>query len=599
MGDMGFLIWKDTLAWTENPKKAGPYFTKEATRFQAAVRGIPLKSMIAARDDFSRAFKDHTEGICNEIKVGSIIICPVIHTNGYTWQSKLGAPHIQCEDIDCLSNGTIISTQDIADGARDYRIHKHAGWKYNASVAPEFGIHGQRVYIIEADGLLRYRTLVSIDVVTGGCRRLHYYERNEETNLTIVRASQGLFMKGYTSGIESLFFITGGVERLEPEGVSFFPIGVSDSQMPIYFVRRKSFATGWALVGASWNLNSEIRAAGIEFCSVYPPFLVTKRSGKRTGWILSTKAMPVKVFCEFGAPIAPLLLSCHKYQLPKCILWNACGATVCHMTLKGVISAPYKRYAKVIDSNHALLTHPSGEKPRALLLVTYAAYNIPLSMNTSRWRPWIECGWAVALLFVHGGGDSNEVDAQAGRMAGRFKTIAEVDSAIKTLQGITGCTPANTCIYGRSAGGLILGGLVSMYPNGERFKMIYAEVPYVDMLKGAANPELASTPHEYNEIADPRRGPLEFYNALQLSPVHNLDVNGAPSIHVLCRASKNDKEVYPYECLKWILTLRGNRKGADGKLLSLDGAGHFTPLKEAPKRYAEDLLIMESWCLTR
>ena len=598
MGDMGFLIWKDTLAWTEDAKQSAPAFIKEMHRFETVVRGIPKESLNACRADFSKAFKTHTEGIHDEIKVGSISIHPILHTIGYIWKAKANGQYLKCVSIDCLSNGTVITTRDVKHGAQDFRLHKHGGWSYPVSVSPEFGLYGGRVYIIEADGLLRYKTLISLDVATGGSRQLHYVERNEETNLTLVRVSGGLFMKGYKSGVQSLFFVQGGAHRLEPEGVSFFPVAITESMVPIYFVRRRSFASGWVLVGATWNLNSEIRSEGIEFCSLYPPFLITKSCGKRTGWILSTKAPPLKVFCRFGAPVTPLLLSCHKYQLPKCILWNDCGATGAVMSLKGVISEPYTRYANVSGSKWALMTHPSREKPKALLVISYAAYDYPLSMNTSRWRPWIECGWAVALLFVQGGGDGNELNAEAGRREGRLKTIVEVDEAIKALQGITMCGPQQTCIYGRSAGGLILGGLASMYPKGERFKMVYAEVPYVDMLKSAANPQLASTPLEYNEIGDPRRGPLEFYTALQLSPVHSISSEGAPRLYVLCRASKNDTEIYPYESLKWILALRGNRKGVDGKLLSLDDGGHFTSLKKAPQRYAEDLLIMEKWCFT-
>jgi hypothetical protein len=598
MGDMGFLIWKDNLAWTENAKQASPAFTKEMHRFERLIRGIPRESLSECRSDFSKAFKAHTEGIHDEINLGSVNIRPILQTSGYIWKSKPSGHYTQCENIDCLTNGTVITTRDITHGAQDYRIYKHAGWSYPLSVSPEFGIYGGRVYIIEADGLLRYKTLISLDVATGGSRRLHYHERNEETNLRIVRVSGGLFMKGYKSGVQSLFLIQGGAERLEPDGVSFFPVAVTESMEPIYFVRRRSFASGWTLVGASWNLNSEIRSEGIEFCSLYPPFLITKHSGKRTGWILSTKAPPLKVFCRFGQAVLPLLLSCHKYQLPKCILWNDCGATGSVMSLKGIITEPHTRYARVSGSKWALMTHPSGEKPRALLIISYATYDYSLSMNTSRWRPWIDCGWGVALLFVQGGGDSNELKAEAGRREGRLKTVTEVDEAIKELQGITMCSPEQTCLYGRSAGGLILGRLATLYPNGERFKMIYAEVPYVDMLKSASNPQLPLTPLEYNEIGDPRRGPLEFYTALQLSPVHSIGSVGAPGLYVLCRASKNDKEVYPYECLKWILSLRGNRKGGDGKVLSLNGSGHFTPLKDAPIRYAEDLMIMEQWCFT-
>ena len=100
MGDMGFLIWKDNLAWTEDAKQSAPAFIKETHRFETVVRGIPKESLNACRADFSKAFKAHNEGIHDEIKIGSISIHPILHISGYIWKAKANGQYIKCASID-------------------------------------------------------------------------------------------------------------------------------------------------------------------------------------------------------------------------------------------------------------------------------------------------------------------------------------------------------------------------------------------------------------------------------------------------------------------------------------------------------------------
>jgi len=41
-----------------------------------------------------------------------------------------------------------------------------------------------------------------------------------------------------------------------------------------------------------------------------------------------------------------------------------------------------------------------------------------------------------------------------------------------------------------------VGGIAAKHPAGGMARLIYAEVPYVDLLKTAANPDLPLTPSE-------------------------------------------------------------------------------------------------------
>ena len=84
----------------------------------------------------------------------------------------------------------------------------------------------------------------------------------------------------------------------------------------------------------------------------------------------------------------------------------------------------------------------------------------------------------------------------------------------------------------------------------------------------------------------------DFESALEISPIHQLDPQGAPGIKVLCRSGVHDLQVYPYESLKWIEALRGNRKSSD-KILYIDNDSHHS--KSVFKEHAEDFAIIMSW----
>ena len=116
----------------------------------------------------------------------------------------------------------------------------------------------------------------------------------------------------------------------------------------------------------------------------------------------------------------------------------------------------------------------------------------------------------------------------------------------------------------------------------------------MDLLKTASNPNLPLTAYEYKEFADPRKSPADFEQALKMSPIHTLPVGGAPGVNVLCRSGANDIQVYPYEGLKWILTLRGNRMDAT-KILHVNSQYHRTYGSQMYLEYAEDFLIINHW----
>ena len=112
-------------------------------------------------------------------------------------------------------------------------------------------------------------------------------------------------------------------------------------------------------------------------------------------------------------------------------------------------------------------------------------------------------------------------------------------------------------------------------------------MPYVDVLGAASKPDYPLTKYEYLEFGDPIHVIADFETMLRLGPVTGLGPKGAPGVFVLSRVGLNDRQVYPYESVKWMDALKGNN------LLAINGGqGHFTTGDKLFEERAADFLIL-------
>ena len=239
----------------------------------------------------------------------------------------------------------------------------------------------------------------------------------------------------------------------------------------------------------------------------------------------------------------------------------------------------------------------STNNNKRLIVTGYGAYGIPTSLSTDRWRPYLEAGYSIGFALIRGGGDSNELWAEEGRKEGKLRGVEDFEACILSMRNYLKIPADRTCIYGRSAGGYLVGATIARNPTGSLFRFAYTEVPYVDLLRTTTNPKLPLTEYEYLEFGNPARNIHEFEALLHLSPIDSLGLEGAPGVFVLCRTSNNDVQVYPYESAKWIQTLRGSP--SHKKLNSLEkilafstGEGHFVYGEKLIRERAEDFLIL-------
>lgn len=88
-----------------------------------------------------------------------------------------------------------------------------------------------------------------------------------------------------------------------------------------------------------------------------------------------------------------------------------------------------------------------------------------------------------------------------GKLTKKQNTFLDFISAAEYLIKEQYTTSSQLSIYGRSAGGLLIGAVVNMRP--ELFRSALVEVPFVDVLNTMFDPSIPWTMFEYEEWGNP------------------------------------------------------------------------------------------------
>jgi len=243
----------------------------------------------------------------------------------------------------------------------------------------------------------------------------------------------------------------------------------------------------------------------------------------------------------------------------------------------------------------SFVVYPNSDV-QALLVIAYSAYGIPTRIGqlVQQWRPLLLRGWAIAAVCLPGSGDHDIEWKEAGQRHNRKVAIDLLRDTIQSLQEELGVSPKKTCLYGRSAGGLIVISTATLYTH--LVGALYVESPYVDVLRTITNNELPLTTLETKEFGIGE--PLDILATQAWSPMEHIPAKGIPELFVVARCDTQDLEVFPYEVVKWIKRIRGSspiRGPSSGqkKLLFVDhNKGHFATSKESR---AEDLALLDAW----
>lgn len=585
-----FASWIDPDAWMETMN--GPKWEailKEEAVFMRDYKQTPQvqKRLAPFRAAFeaAKAFSEHDIPFeCDSIKIK--------YSNQFfkVWSAVGSTKKHEVRDL-IARDGTVWCTQDVGEGSEDFELQcwkpataEKAAWK-KYPVGPDVAVLGDRLYYLGVRNKLQYFQLWSCDCKTGKDEKLVYSEKSPQANLTIERQPDGRVICIREINQDLHIF------EIQPNG-----------QLK-HIKDRWPIPKGWILpIGKEY---------GIDFSWPSQGYLITKTHGQKTLWQCGTNQSAKKLI-EIPAgeilvdPWASwegkqtVLVHCLQpdrgssyYTLHKKIL-ELCAPVI----PSGLTTRRFEGRSEDGTTVFGILTHSVGTKPTKLLVVGYGAYGMSTAVGSvlQRWAPLVQSGWCIAHTFLRGGGDHTDAWAKAGRRAGRMKTFSDFKGLIYAAQQETRIPAKATFIYGRSAGGLLMGDMLRQDPNGELFQGVFAEVPYVDELRTTTNPELPLTVLEYNEFGAPALRLEDFLHVGLTSPADSAAVLATPKTFVYTKTALHDSQVFAYESVKWIRRLRANAPKGAPKLCAVeDGQGHFTPPDSVAAQWSVDCAFLDAW----
>lgn len=188
-----------------------------------------------------------------------------------------------------------------------------------------------------------------------------------------------------------------------------------------------------------------------------------------------------------------------------------------------------------------------------LLLHGYGAYGYCVHpMFSSSRLSLLDRGFIYVVAHVRGGSDLGNGWYEEGKLAKKTNTFEDFISCAEYLikEGYT--TKDKLAIYGRSAGGLLIGAVVNMRPD--LFKAVLTEVPFVDVINTMFDSSIPWTAFEFEEWGNPEQ--LNIYNIMKgYCPYSNV-IPGQIYPHMLIVAGMNDPRVAYFEPAKWTAKLR-------------------------------------------
>ncbi|MEM1135575.1 MAG: S9 family peptidase [Bacteroidota bacterium] len=231
-----------------------------------------------------------------------------------------------------------------------------------------------------------------------------------------------------------------------------------------------------------------------------------------------------------------------------------------------------------------------GKLPAAPLYLTgYGSYGFSYDPYFSSVRlSLLDRGFIFAIAHIRGGQEMGRKWYDEGKMLKKKNTFEDFIACAKWLTNKGYTSTDKLIINGGSAGGLLVGTVMNMRP--ELFKIVIADVPFVDVVTTMLDDSIPLTTGEYEEWGNPNEE--EYYHyMLSYSPYDNVIAKAYPNI--LVTSGLHDSQVQYWEPTKWVAKLRDLKTDNNRLLLKTNteaghsgASGRFEPLKETAFEYA-------------
>ena len=208
----------------------------------------------------------------------------------------------------------------------------------------------------------------------------------------------------------------------------------------------------------------------------------------------------------------------------------------------------------------------NGKNP--CYLYAYGAYGDfegPSPKFNQHWLSLLDRGFVCATAHIRGGGDMGRSWHEQGKVLTKKNSFTDFIACAEHLIAEGYTSKDRLAVRGRSAGGLLMGSIVTMRPD--LFKVVVAEVPFVDAINTMLDDTIPLTAGEFEEWGNPKK--LDEYRYMKsYSPYDNIKATKYPTM--LVTSGWNDSRVAYWEPTKFVAKLRA-MKTDDNTLLLRTG----------------------------
>ena len=610
-----FLTWRNNSAWMETMK--GPRWNRLLAKEKALSKPLITEKVKHLAKAFEKELVvsrqlQKLEGF--QIHNGTIIIAS--GGSKYFWRWAWSQTYKEMSDIEVYNNRVYYTRDEKEDKYKTELICEDVAGKViwqKKGVSGQVCIHKGLCYFIKTKNTFNTFEITCCDVDTGSHEELVMEDHDPERFFGIFKTSDDtLFCRSGTWQESKMWRIDGTKTLVRVYEDTVWQMPQSKTCAFLMYEEGGTYvAKGEPL--SSWKLPKGEKPV---WANIDSGHLITMKEGRQTLYYCGDQT---KVVYSVLGDLEPNPWAKTKNNELQSFYVNTptdYPAVLfvlndsCQPNLKYSNWAP--RYKKILPHltvktyhsvsadgtkvPYVLVKHPKTVKPKGLLCYVYSSYGLtsPVGWPYAAWAPLLTRGYAMAFCFARGGGDDSEAWTFAGQREKHVKTVEDFESVVRASQKLTGLGPDQTIIYGRSAGGGIVGATTMRNPDGDLMGTTFTEVPFVDYLRSMTNPELGLTPSGLSEFGDPMKDPWIFRETLRLSPMDSMPVDGAPGVFVLVRTGLKDQQVAPFEPVKFIQKLRGtNPSGAEDKYLFFEPKEVHTYSGEAFVRTrAMDLAIL-------
>jgi prolyl oligopeptidase len=187
-----------------------------------------------------------------------------------------------------------------------------------------------------------------------------------------------------------------------------------------------------------------------------------------------------------------------------------------------------------------------------LLLYAYGCYGIS---ETPRFQPsrliWIEQGGIYATACIRGGGEYGDAWHKAAYREKKKQSMEDFAACARHLVKQRYTSPERLAIQGGSAGGLLVYGTMTLYPD--LMAAVVSDVGFADMLRAEFSPNGEFNTTEFGSVKNEK----EFRGMIGYSPYH-LVRDGTVYPAVLSLTGMNDPRVEPWQPFKMTARLQAS-----------------------------------------